>query len=99
MTNLIGTRSFITFIDDHNRICWMYLVREKSEAGRVFKELHNMVKTQFQPQIQVFDTDDGREYFNTTLGPLLKEHGIVHQSSCIDTPQQNGMLSIKIDTY
>ena len=34
-------------------------------------------------------TDNGTEYFNSILGPYLLEHGIIHQSSCMATPQQN----------
>ncbi|KAG8502943.1 hypothetical protein CXB51_000740 [Gossypium anomalum] len=36
-----------------------------------------------------FITDNGREYFNSILSPYLAEQGIIHQSSCPDTPQQN----------
>ena len=33
--------------------------------------------------------DNGREYFQSTLGEYLTKQGIIHQSSCVDTPQQN----------
>lgn len=36
-------RWFITFTDDHTRLCWVYLLREKSDAERVFKNFYNMV--------------------------------------------------------
>src|SRR6516165_6162283 len=28
-----GARWFITFIDDHTRVCWVYLMKDKSEAS------------------------------------------------------------------
>ena len=49
-----------------------------------------MINTQSQTKIQIFRIDNGTEYFNSILGLYLHEHGIIHQSSCIATPQQNG---------
>ena len=74
-------------------------MKEKSEAGSIFKFFHSMIQTQFQAKIQVFRTDNAREYFNVILGNYLLENGIIHQSSCIDTPQQNGIAERKIDTF
>ncbi|RVX15345.1 Retrovirus-related Pol polyprotein from transposon TNT 1-94 [Vitis vinifera] len=54
-----------------------------------------MVQTQFQAKIQVLRTDNDREYYHNILGSYLLENGIVHQSSCIDTPQQNGVVERK----
>ncbi|KAL5566604.1 hypothetical protein UlMin_029768 [Ulmus minor] len=39
--------------------------------------------------------DNAREYFNSILGNFLLKEGIIHQSSCIDTPQQNGIVKRK----
>ena len=54
-----------------------------------------MVQTQFQTKISILHTDNGTEYFNELLGNLLKEKGIYHQSTCADTPQQNGIAERK----
>ena len=93
--NLSGTRWFITFIDDHTRLCWVYLLKNKSDVEQTFKNFFSMVKTQFNTQIQIFRTDNGKEYFKNILGKFLEAEGIVHQSSCIDTPQQNGVAERK----
>ncbi|KAG8488956.1 hypothetical protein CXB51_016958 [Gossypium anomalum] len=87
--NITGARWFITFIDDHTRVCWVYLLKEKSEVSRVFQNFHSMIRTQFNSNIHTLRTDNGREYFNSILSPYLSEQGIIHQSSCPDTPQQN----------
>ena len=89
MTNLTRTKWFITFIDDHTRACWVYLLKEKSDAEKTFKNFYTMIQNQFQAKIQVLRTDNGREYFNTILGSYLLEYGIIHQSSFVDSPQQN----------
>ena len=54
-----------------------------------------MIQTQFQTQIQVLRSDNARDYFNSTLGNYLSAHGIIHSSSCVHTPQQNGIAERK----
>ncbi|RVX10633.1 Retrovirus-related Pol polyprotein from transposon TNT 1-94 [Vitis vinifera] len=49
-----------------------------------------MIQTQFQAKIQILKTDNAKEHFNSILNGYLLSHGIVHQSSCVNTPQQNG---------
>ncbi|CAN1791793.1 Retrovirus-related Pol polyprotein from transposon TNT 1-94, partial [Linum perenne] len=95
VSTLNGHRWFIIFIDDHTRNTWTYLMKEKSEAATIFQNFHNMILTQFQTEIQVLHSDNGREYFNSTLGSYLRKHGIIQTSSCIDTPQQNGIAERK----
>ena len=63
-----GKRWFVTFIDDHTRVCWTFLLKEKSEVETIFKNFYTMVETQFQKKIQVFQSDNGREYFKGVLG-------------------------------
>ncbi|RVW60823.1 Retrovirus-related Pol polyprotein from transposon TNT 1-94 [Vitis vinifera] len=36
-----------------------------------------------------------KDYFNSILGEFLAQEGIVHLSSCVDTPQQNGIAKRK----
>ena len=44
---LIGTRWFITFIDDHSRLCWVYLMKEKSKTSAIFIQFHKLVQNLF----------------------------------------------------
>ena len=39
-----GTRWFLTFIDDHTRLTWVYLMKEKSETSTRFKDFHTMIQ-------------------------------------------------------
>lgn len=41
-----GKRWFITFIDDHTRLSWVYLLKDKSEVERYFKFFFDMEETQ-----------------------------------------------------
>ena len=70
-------------------------MKNKSQATEIFKEFHKLVLTQFKKEIRVLRTDNGREYFDKTLSDYLATHGILHQSSCVNTSQQNGVAERK----
>ena len=70
-------------------------MKKKSKVREIFENFHKMIQTQFQAKIQVLRTNNAREYYRKILRPYLLENGIVHQSSCIDTPQQNGVVERK----
>ena len=94
-----GKKWFVTFIDDHTRLSWVYLIREKFDVETIFKKFYTMVQTQFQKNIQTLQSDNGREYFKNVLGQFFLEKGIVHQSSCIDTPHKMVWLKEKTNIY
>lgn len=50
-----------------------------------------MIKNQFGVSIKGIRTDNARDYFNKILSPYFEKEGIIHQSSCVNTPQQNGL--------
>ena len=54
-----------------------------------------MVKTQFDAKIQTVRYDNEKEYFNQYLTPYVQEAGILHYSSCNDTPKQNEVAKRK----
>ena len=58
-------------------------------------EVSTMITTQFNTKIQIFRIGNGREFFNSQLGNYLLCEGIIHKSSCVDTPQQNGIAERK----
>ena len=45
--------------------------------------------------IHIFRTDNAKDYFSTYLRDYLLNQGIVHQSSCVDTPKQNKVAERK----
>ncbi|KAK9044876.1 hypothetical protein V6N11_058767 [Hibiscus sabdariffa] len=45
--------------------------------------------------IQLFKSDNGTEYFARALGDFFRDKGIVQLSSCVGTPQQNGVAERK----
>ena len=90
-----GFQYFITFIDDYSRATWVYLLKSRAEVYSIFCEFHSYVKTQFQTTIKTLRTDNAQEYLSIDFSTYLKSNGIIHESSCAYTPQQNGVAERK----
>src|ERR1044072_4919809 len=54
-----------------------------------------MVFTQFHVQVKCVRTDNGPEFL---LSEYYAKKGILHQRSCVDTPQQNGRVERRHQT-
>ena len=52
-------RWFVTFIDDHTLLTWLYLLNNKSEIKEVFDRFYNMIETQFLTKIRILHPDNG----------------------------------------
>ena len=95
VTTLSVKRWFATFIDDRTKLCWVYLFAKKSDVARIFKYFFSIIEAQFNIKICILQFGNGSEYFNECLGEFLKEKGILHQSTCCEIPQQNGIVERK----
>ena len=93
--NITGTTLFVSFVDDHTRLTWLFLMKDKFEVGQIFQNFNSMIQTQFHTKIQILRTDDAKEYFNSDLNTYCLSQGIIHISSYVDTAQQNGVAEIK----
>lgn len=76
--NNLGSKWFVTFINDQTNIIWMFLMKEKSEMGKIFQKFNLMIQTQLNAKIQVLRTNNICEYPHSNLGPYLLEQGIIH---------------------
>ncbi|XP_071687473.1 uncharacterized protein [Rutidosis leptorrhynchoides] len=88
-------RYFLLFIDDCTRMTWTYFLTNKSEVFDKFTTFSNMVQTQFQSKIQVLRSDNGGEFVNSQMKLFCEERGIIHQTTCPHTPQQNRVAERK----
>ncbi|KAL2929542.1 Retrovirus-related Pol polyprotein from transposon RE1 [Bienertia sinuspersici] len=85
-------RYFITVVDDFSRLIWIKLMRYKSEVFEALKEYVCMVKTQYERLVKVVRSDNALEFTEGSCIIFVKETGIVHQTSCVKRPQQNGRV-------
>jgi hypothetical protein len=74
---------------------WLYLLKTKDEVPKVVQIFYKMVKTQFGKEIKIKRSDNVTEYLNKCLHNFFTENGIIHETSCVGTPQQNGVAERK----
>nr|XP_016485312.1 PREDICTED: uncharacterized protein LOC107805752 [Nicotiana tabacum] len=82
-------RYFLTLVDDCSRYTWLFLLPTKVEVVVALRSFFTMIKNVYSTSVKFFRSDNGCEFFNSHMSELLQSLGIIHQSSCIYTPQQN----------
>ena len=61
--NILGSRWFVTFIDDYTRVSWIYLLKNTSDVSHIFPIFCTMVQNQFDTKIKKISSDNARDYF------------------------------------
>ncbi|GJT02372.1 ribonuclease H-like domain-containing protein [Tanacetum coccineum] len=90
-----GFRFFLTIVDDCTRAVWVYLIKSKDEVSHFIILFYNLIENQFKRKIKVFRSDNGTEFVNQFISKLCSDKGIIHQTSCVYTPQQNRIAERK----
>ena len=91
----LGFRYFVTSIDDYSRCTWLFLMKTRAELFSIFQKFHAEIRTQFNTSICILRSDNAKEYLSASVSSFMSSHGILHQSSCAYTPQQNGVAERK----
>ncbi|KAL3638973.1 Beta-galactosidase 8 [Castilleja foliolosa] len=86
---------FVLFIDDCTRMTWVSFLKQKSEVVTKFIQFHKMILTQYNKKIKILRSDNGGEFLNEKMRSFFQENGLIHQTSCPNTPQQNGIAERK----
>jgi hypothetical protein len=89
------SRYYIFFIDDHTCYYLVYLMEYRFEFFKIYIAFQALVKTQYFAIIKCFRCDFSGEYISNKFYELLVLDGTIHQTSCIDTPEQNGVTETK----
>ena len=83
-------------MDDFSRYTWVYLLKTKTKIPSIITLFCEMIYNQFHKRIRLFRSDNAKEYFYGEVNKYMEQNGIIHQSSCVNTPQQNGVAERKI---
>ncbi|CAJ2628405.1 unnamed protein product [Trifolium pratense] len=86
--SLGGALYFVTFIDDHSRKVWAFVLKSKDQVLGAFKQFHASVERETGRKLKCIRADNGGEY----RGPFeeyCKEHGIKLEKTVPKTPQHN----------
>jgi len=83
-------------VDDFSRATWTYLMVTKDEAMSIIKSFIAMAKTQFDSTVRIIRSDNALELCNSYEAlDFFAKTRIIHQTSCTQTPQQNGVVERK----
>ncbi|KAK9062516.1 hypothetical protein SSX86_019703 [Deinandra increscens subsp. villosa] len=93
--SLSGANYFLTIVDDFSRAVWVFLLKHKHEASICLINFHKMVKTQFGKPIKKIRCDNGGEFVSNRMANFYAEEGIILETTCPHTPQQNGVVERK----
>ena len=86
---------FVLFFDGCTRMSWVYFLKRKSEVFNHFVKFYKMIQTQFNKQTHILRSDNKREYMKLDMKEFITSNGLIHQTSCSGTPQQNGVVERK----
>lgn len=88
-------RYFLTLVDDHSRMTWLYLLERKSDYSVTFQAFHKYVVNHFECTIKTIRSDNAPEFSDVTSKKFMADNGILHQTSCAHRPQQNARAERK----
>jgi hypothetical protein len=87
-----GSSYFLTIVDDCTRFTWVYLMHSKSQTRFFIQAFFELIATQFNTQIKCLRSDNGSEFDMTEF---FSSKGVIHQLSCVESPQQNAIVERK----
>ncbi|CAN1852203.1 Retrovirus-related Pol polyprotein from transposon TNT 1-94 [Linum perenne] len=87
-----GFSYFLTIVDDYSRGVWIYLMKNKGETRTYLQNFCQMIQNQFEKKVKTIRSDQGKEFHMTDF---FNDHGIIHQMSCVQTPEQNARVERK----
>ena len=90
-----GFKYFVTFVDGFSHVPWLYLMKSRSKLFSHFTAFCAEIQTQFHVPIQILRNDNAKEYLSEPFRSFMLQHGILHQTSCVDTPSQNRVAERK----
>jgi hypothetical protein len=90
--SLNGIKYFLTIVDDFSRFTWVHLMVTKSQTRHLLVSFLNLIETQFNTKVKTLRSDNGIEFH---MLEFYQSKGIIHQLSCVETPQQNSVVERK----
>ncbi|XP_073225735.1 uncharacterized protein [Cicer arietinum] len=87
-----GFRYFLTILDYQSRNVWIVMLKSKSKVPSRVQNFVALVENQFGKFVKNIRSDNGPEFLLTEIYSMK---GIIHQRSCVSTPQQNGRVEIR----
>ncbi|PKU71363.1 Retrovirus-related Pol polyprotein from transposon TNT 1-94 [Dendrobium catenatum] len=95
VSSIQGFKYYVIFVDDYSRFIWFFPLMFKSDVTRIFIQFVSLIERQTNRKLKVIRTDCGGEFLNHQFKNFTRKAGIIHQTSCPYTPEQNGIAERK----
>jgi hypothetical protein len=88
IASVFGNKYIMNFIDDYTKMCWVYLLKRKSQVFETFKNFlglkmkHNLI-------LAPLCTNNGGEYTSNEFESYIRQHGIKHQTTIQISSRKN----------
>jgi len=86
-----GFRYFLNIVDDFSRFTWVISLHTKSEVRNHIVNFIAYIENQFKTTVKTIRTDNGAEFAMN----FFFSKGIVHQTTYVETPEQNEIVERK----
>ncbi|XP_071685552.1 uncharacterized protein [Rutidosis leptorrhynchoides] len=78
------------------RAVWVFLLKSKDETVDNIKSFVQLLNNKFGVKVKNIRSDNETEFVNQNFNSFCTEKGIIHQTTCAYTPQQNGIAERKL---
>ena len=89
LSSSCGFKYYAIFIDDFSKYTWFYPMHSKSDVYSIFVAFKLQVENMLDCKIKFYRSNGCGEFVNNRFKLLFQQSGIVHQLSCLYTPEQN----------
>ena len=82
----------MTVVDDFTRFTWIHPLKLKYDVKTILPSFILQIENQFNLKLQRIRSDNGKEFL---LHDFYSTKRIFHETTCVETPQQNSIVERK----
>ena len=92
VVSMLGFKYFLTIVNDFTRYTWLFPMHNKSEVKASIISFVAYAENHFSIKVKTIRTDNDIEFF---MHDYFASKGIIHQTTCVETLEQNGIVERK----
>lgn len=96
--SMFGYKYFLTTVDDHNKFCWIFLMKLKYEASPLIQSFIQYVKTHFDTTVTTIRYGNSPKFL---MENFYQTNWIIHHTSCpvLTHPNRMGLHNVSTNTF
>nr|GEV67974.1 retrovirus-related Pol polyprotein from transposon TNT 1-94 [Tanacetum cinerariifolium] len=91
VTSINGKMYILVIVDDYLRFTWVRFLRSIDKTPEAIIKCIKSIQVHLNATVHNVRTDNETEFINQILREFYENVGILHQTSVVRTPQQNGV--------